>query len=195
MASTHAIFTEYDWDTFMSACETMNSTEFYRETYPLLGEYCDEFGITPVFYETFLQKALAEGTYTYQDCLTDMVNMLLEGNRYACEGIENIYPAMETCLKNGARFPEVDQLFLHPTDSTLEDAVADHHVRAALMDRFHEAMDATQTQSDWSAIEACDWEGLEDPQNTMTNRARNLKSRSTYLLTTYPNPTDKPYTC
>lgn len=194
MASTHPIFTEYDWDTFMSACKTMNSTEFYRETFPLLGEYCDEFGITPVLYETFLQKAVAQEKHTYQDCLTDMVDMLLEGNRYACEGIENIYPAMETCLTNGARFPEVDQLFLHQsTDAAIEEEVVDHRVRAALMDRFHEAMEATPF-IDWSAIEACDWEGLEDPQNTMTNRARNLKSRSTYLLTTYPHPHDKPYT-
>ena len=192
MTSNHAIFAEYDWKTFLRACTEMNSTEFYRETYPLLGEYCDQFGTLSALYETFLQKAVTQEGYSYQQCLEDMVNMLLEGNRYACEGIHDIYPAMETCLQQGATFPQ-DKLFSRTYDesTSLEDETADYRVRAELLDQFHKVIDTTLF-ADWSAIVACDWESQETPQNQDVNRFQHLKSLSTYLLTTYPNPKDQP---
>lgn len=195
MTSNHAIFTQYDWETVLLAMGEMNATEFYGETYPLVEDYCHEFGITSVFYETFLQKAVYQEGYSYQRCLKDMVNMLLEDNRYACEGIENIYPAIETCLKNGATFPQ-DKLFgrKYNESVSLEDETVDYKVRATLLDRFHKVMDVTQL-TDWSAIEACHWEDQETPQNHDVNRFQHLKSLSTYLLATYPNPKDQPYEC
>jgi hypothetical protein len=190
---THAIFASYDWATFLAACEEMLSTEFYAESYPLLGEYCDAAGCTPALYAAFTRKALDQGLPP-QQCLDDLVSMLLGGCRYAREGVAAALGGIQACLALGAAFPLSRLLaprYAPDEGASLEDEVADYDARAALVDHLHAVVDLASF-ADWAALEACDWEDLGDDSDRDSSRLRYLKSLSSHLLEAFPNPNDCP---
>lgn len=189
----HEIFTAYDWGTFLAACEEMLSSEYFAESYPLLGEYCDAVGCSPALYATFTRKALDLGVPP-QRCLDDLVSMLLGGCRYARAGVEDALGGVRMCLALGAVFPLSRLLaprYAPDEGASLEDEVADYDARAALVDHLHAALDLAPF-ADWAALEACDWEDLGDDSDRDSSRLRYLKSLSSHLLEAFPNPNDCP---
>ena len=85
--TSHKIFEEYNWEIFKKALLEMNCTEFFSETYVLLGKYMDKYGYNKDFVIKFIEKAVNIEGKKYQDCLDDFLTILLDGARYSHESI------------------------------------------------------------------------------------------------------------
>lgn len=189
---------KYKWKKFMAAILEMNSTEFFAETYPALGKYIDKHGVTASIYFSFIDQAVKKEGLTYQQCLDDIITNLIDGHRYALEGIEIVLDVIKFLITDkNCTFPE-EKLFTKHYDSDssdlediiLEDEVADHHIRAVLINTFSEHINFLK-YANWTEIEACYWEFLDSEENTHINWLKNIKSCTKYLLETYPNTNDQ----
>ena len=194
--TNHKIFEEYDWNMFKKSILEMNCTEFFSETYVLLGKYIDIHGYNKEFVIKFINKAVNIEGKKYQDCLDDFLTILLDGARYSHEALHIDIECIKYMLQKGATFPE-DRIFLaryrnHSYDNikpSYEDEIYDYHIRGKLIDVFHTQMSVTR-YANWSKIASKYWENYMDNEITEEKRFAYLKYCSKYLSETYPNVND-----
>ena len=187
---------------FKDAFLEMNCTEFFSETYPLLGEYIDEYGFTQDLVIKFIEKAINNEGKNYQNCLNDLINIILDGARYSLEGFDDVIKCIKYLLLKDCIFPE-EKIFdarykitynsKEKIKPTYEDEIFDYHIRGKLIDNFHSNMNIIDNIN-WSQISAKYWEDL-DNKNEITDEKRYsyLKYCSEYLANTYPNIDDSLY--
>ncbi len=196
--TSYKIFQEYDWNMFKKACLEMNCTEFYSETYPLLGKYCDDYGYNKEFILKFINKAVKDEGKKYQDCLDDILTIILDGARYSHESIGCDIECIKYLLQKGAILPE-ERIFFsrnyYPFVSdtnfkpSYDDEIYDYHIRGKLIDVFHSQFNIKK-YTDWSKIASKYWEHYINSEITEEKRYSYLKYCSKYLCETYPNVND-----
>lgn len=194
--TNHKIFEEYDWNMFKKSILEMNCTEFFSDTYVLLGKYMDNYGYNKEFVIKFIEKAVNIEGKNYQSCLDDFLTIILDGARYSHEAINIDIECIKYMLQKGATFPE-DRMFLarycnHPSDNikaSYEDEIYDYHIRGKLIDVFYTQMNVMRYVN-WSKIASKYWENYMGNEITDEKRFAYLKYCSKYLSETYPNVND-----
>jgi hypothetical protein len=188
--STHVIFTEYDWNTFMKGTEYSLCTESYSQKYPTLGNYENMYGFTKELLMKFIEIAHEKEGISYQTCLNDIITTLLNGNRYASDIIYKMTDVIRSLVEKGATFPE-SILFENRYSEiiSIEDETVDYKIRGELIDTFHDLIDVSK-YADWKNIKAHYYCEDYSIKNDGIERFCCLKYYSEQLRTTYPNDED-----
>lgn len=188
------ILLKYNWETFISAIQYMNSHwNFWNdEKYDLLSKFINKFGYTKELLMSFINKAHQEEKISYQRCLDDILSSVLNNSaRYSneCDSLNEIFPAIYFLLDKGANFPDSKLLEKRYNDEKygLEDEIYDYHIRGLLIDEFHHYLPNIGNYYDWCSITPCDWEYTEEDEEIEISRLRYLKYCSKYLQNKYMN--------
>lgn len=194
----NAIFTDYSWEDFKDASINMYSSTDFTD-FPLFGKYIDKNGYSVEFQKKFIGKAVNEESKTYQQCLDDYIQMLLEGCRCSHEFCdEQLKEVFEYLMSKNAVFP-YDDLFSSRYESykkynpeehyseedwTIDDEIADYKTRGALIDLFIDSI-VPLSYADWSSIKATS-DFCETENSIKEYRLKYLKYNSKELLKRYP---------
>lgn len=198
MTFEKSIFTEYSWNDFKVASVNMYSSNDFTD-FPLFGKYVDENGYSVEFQKKFIEKAVNEESKTYQECLDDYIQMLLEGCRYSHEFCdEQLKKVLKYLMSKGAVFP-YDELFssryesykkynpeedFSKEDWTIDDEIINYRTRGTLIDLFIDSIDPL-SYADWNSIKATS-DFYESDNPIEEDRLKYLKYNSKELLKRYP---------
>ena len=195
-STTHSIFQEYTWGNFKDAYLESNTNEYFGKKYPLFKSYFDlNTSSLKEMIRTFINKAVSKEKKTYQDCLDDLLTCVLDGARYAYDGLDDAMDCMEFLYLKGIRFDEtkllkprhsVDQL----STCCWEDEIFDYPIRGQLLDRFY-FLPFIDVYTDWTNVQAQDWEDMYEYPITEEALNAYLNHCSQYLIESFPHSNDK----